>query len=359
MNRNKNPADVGSRGCTIDKLYDNWLKEPEWLANYEKWPDDIITAPSKESESEAKMVSEVMATTIERPPNVLDQLLERFSLWKTLRITAWMMRFIENTRIKEKDQRRFGTLRTQEIQKAKSTWIKLVQEVHEKSEAFKEDKGRLNLRKNDSGIYICQGRIIGDYPIYLPRSALFAEKLVMDAHLNTLHGGVGDTMTKVREKYWIPKLRQLTKSVRYRCNGCKKFQTTAFPAPAQGNLPKDRTRGNRGFQVIGLDYAGPIYYMNKKKRVLKSYLLLYCCSLTRTVYIDLLTNEAADTFMTSLKHFIARRGRPQKIYSDNFSTFQHASKWLKKMAKDEKVCSFLAKREIRWQFNLSRAGWPV
>ena len=67
----------------------------------------------------------------------------------------------------------------------------------------------------------------GVYPIYLPRSALFTEKLVMDAHLNTLHGGVGDTMTKVREKYWIPKLRQLTKSVRYRCNGCKKFQTTA------------------------------------------------------------------------------------------------------------------------------------
>ena len=59
--------------------------------------------------------------------------------------------------------------------------------------------------------------------------------------------------------------------------------------------------------------------------------------------------------MTSLKRFIVRRERPQKIYSDNFSTFQHASKWLKKMAKDEKICSFLAKREIRWQFNLSRA----
>ena len=61
--------------------------------------------------------------------------------------------------------------------------------------------------------------------------------------------------------------------------------------------------------------------------------------------------------MTSLKRFIVRRERPQKIYSDNFSTFQHASKWLKKMAKDEKICSFLAKREIRWQFNLSRAPW--
>ena len=356
VNTNENPSDIGSRGCTVDKLYGKWLKGPEWLADYEKWPDDVITAPSKESESEAKLISEVIATTIERSSNTLDKLLQKFSLWKTLRITAWMMRFIKNIKVKKEEQQS-GPLVTQEIQNAQSTWIKLVQEVYEESKTFQEDKERLNLKKNNAGIYVCHGRVVGDYPIYLPRSALFTEKLVMDAHLNTLHGGVGDTMTKVREKYWIPRLRQLTKSVRYRCNGCKRFQAIAFPAPPQGNLPIDRTRGSRGFQVIGLDYAGPIYYMNNKRRVLKSCLLLYCCSLTRAVYIDLLTNQKADTFITSLKRFVARRGRPQKIYSDNGSTFLKASKWLKRMAKEEKVCSFLAKREIKWQFNLSRAPW--
>ena len=38
-------------------------------------------------------------------------------------------------------------------------------------------------------------------PIYLPDDALFSKKLVMHAHLQTLHGGVSLTMAKIREKY--------------------------------------------------------------------------------------------------------------------------------------------------------------
>ena len=59
----------------------------------------------------------------------------------------------------------------------------------------------------------------------------------------------------------------------------------------------------------------------------------------------------------SLKQAIARRGRPTKIYSDNFSAFVAASKWLKYLMREEKVHAFLAKHHIKWQFNLSKAPW--
>ena len=49
------------------------------------------------------------------------------------------------------------------------------------------------------------------YSIYIPPSTLFAEKLMTDAHLSTLQWGVILTMTAVREKFWIPKLRRLVK----------------------------------------------------------------------------------------------------------------------------------------------------
>ena len=52
----------------------------------------------------------------------------------------------------------------------------------------------------------------GDYPIYLPDDALFSKRLVMHAHLQTLHGGVSLTMARIRDKYWLPLLRRLTKS---------------------------------------------------------------------------------------------------------------------------------------------------
>ena len=59
--------------------------------------------------------------------------------------------------------------------------------------------------------------------------------------------------------------------------------------------------------------------------------------------------------MTSLQRFTDRRGRPEKIYSDNFSTFVGASKWLKGILREEKIHNFLTKHHIKWQSNLSCA----
>ena len=89
----------------------------------------------------------------------------------------------------------------------------------------------------------------------------------------------------------------------------------------------------------------------------KAYLALYACGLTRGVYLDLLPSIETNNFLTSLKGFIARNGCPLVIYSDNGSTFQAASDWLKKARKDEKFHSCLTQHDITWRFNLSRAPW--
>ena len=62
-----------------------------------------------------------------------------------------------------------------------------------------------------------------------------------------------------------------------------------------------------------------------------------------------------DEFIPILKRLIARKDRPEKIYSDNAKTFVAAAKWLKKSQQDEKFNHFLANEKIKWQFNLSRA----
>ena len=66
---------------------------------------------------------------------------------------------------------------------------------------------------------------------------------------------------------------------------------------------------------------------------------------------------ATNEFLRSLKRLIARRGRPEKIYSDNGKTFVGAEKWLKQVMRDEKTQDYLAHENIKWQFNLSRAAW--
>ena len=62
-------------------------------------------------------------------------------------------------------------------------------------------------------------------------------------------------------------------------------------------------------------------------------------------------------FIKALKQLIARRGRPQVIYSDNVKAFISTSKWVQKINKDVEFRDFLASEKIKWKFNLSRAPW--
>ena len=70
---------------------------------------------------------------------------------------------------------------------------------------------------------MCKGRIQGEYLVYLPARYALSEMVVRQAHVNTLHGGVGLIMSKVCEEYWIPKLRALAKKILSNCYGCKRF----------------------------------------------------------------------------------------------------------------------------------------
>ena len=109
--------------------------------------------------------------------------------------------------------------------------------------------------------------------------------------------------------------------------------------------------------MIGVDFAGPLKFPKKKVQDGKAYLVLYACSLTRGIYLELLSSLETSECLRSLKRFIARRGRPQKICSGNGRTFVAVAKWLKAVMADEKVHDFLSRKRIQWQFNLSRAPW--
>ena len=354
----ENPSDLGSRGCGGNKLTIMWKRGPKWLIDQDLWPSVVDLKPSQESDKEKKPVKEIFkASVLKKTGEMLIQLLNKFNLKKTERIISWIQRFIYNSKVKGKEKRKRGPLTTDEVRSSLQKLIKIYQLEYESNPAFKETKERLNLQKNNEEMYECQGRIIEEYPIFIPPKTLLAEKMVEKAHLQTIHGGVGLTMTKIRSRFWIPKLRQLTKSVIYRCHGCRRFRATAYVPPIPGKLPTDRTSGNHAFQTIGLDYAGPIYYKRKKKSARKAYILLFTCSLSRAIHLELVRTQTLEEFQISFKRFIARRGRPKKIYSDNAKTFTAAKDWIKLIRRSEKLQNYLADNDISWQFNLSRAPW--
>ena len=250
-----------------------------------------------------------------------------------------------------------GPLTTSNFEQRKKFWIKREQQRVQHSEKFKINEKQLDLKQNSEGIYVCKGRIQGAYPIYLPDESLLSEKIIFVAHSNTLHGEVLMAMINIRSTFWIPSLRQLTKYIIRNCYGCKRHYAVPYPQPKPGPLPKDRSEAAMPFQIIGTDYAGPIYYRTKSKKESKAYILLFSCSLSRAVHLELTPNLTTNEFIKCFKRLIARRGRPKTVYSDNAKTFQVAAKWLKQVIKTEEFNEFLTKENIKWKFNLPRAPW--
>ena len=84
---------------------------------------------------------------------------------------------------------------------------------------------------------------------------------------------------------------------------------------------------------------------------------MYTCSLTRALHLEILPNQTTQELIQALKRLIARRGWPKAIYSDNAKTFEKASKWIKRVYKDEGMQKFLVAEQAKWKFDLSRVPW--
>ncbi|XP_044169674.1 uncharacterized protein LOC122953767 [Acropora millepora] len=252
--------------------------------------------------------------------------------------------------VAQKKDRETGPLTTTETETQRRSWLRRVQ--NRGSEYMHVDRLQLNLQLNQDRLLECRGRLQGIYPIYVPDGTIFAEKLIQNDNKATLHGGVGVTMAKVREQYWIPRLRQQVKRVIKRCHSRKRFQVVPLATPPLVQLPLERTKGSGAFEVVGVNFAGPIKYLKLSRKEGKAYLVLFACSLSRA-----LPNLETATFLGSLKRLIARRGRPSTIFSDNGRTFVGAARFLREIRLNERLKAYLAKEEISWKFNLSSAPW--
>ena len=67
-------------------------------------------------------------------------------------------------------------------------------------------------------------------------------------------------------------------------------------------------------------------YKKENSKQNKSYILLFTFSAGRAIHLELVPNQTAEEFVTALKRLTARRGAPEKIYSDNAKTLKVGEK---------------------------------
>ena len=111
---------------------------------------------------------------------------------------------------------------------------------------------QLRLYLNGNGVVRCGGRIHNaplDYatkfPYLLPKKHELTKLIVFDAHENQLHSGVNSTITQLRQKFWIPAIRQCVRSLLLTCVKCNRVIGRLYGTPDPPPLPKVQEKKRR------------------------------------------------------------------------------------------------------------------
>ena len=100
-----------------------------------------------------------------------------------------------------------------------------------------------------------------------------------------------------------------------------------------------------------------VSHRKKNRSEKKSCILVFTCSLTRAIHLELLADPTTDGFIRALKRLIARKGCPETIYLDNAKTYVAASKLIKKIKILEILHHLFRTRFAKWKFSLCRVPW--
>ncbi|KRY45762.1 hypothetical protein T03_6334 [Trichinella britovi] len=363
----QNPADLLSRGTTLPKLLESplWWHGPKWLAHpHDAWPvgqpiaED--TSPMRDERSEQRVTVGVTAhveCNSIRP--------EWYGCVERLfRITAYCQRFVRNCRLLA-EARQSGALTVAELRKAEGTWVRMAQ-----SEAFSSElqalsrKGRvvatsrlsrLDPFVDEEGFLRVGGRLENaqlpshmKHPVILPGYHALTMGLIRRCHARQLHAGTTHTLAILRHGESNPALFCLSA-----CNG----QTDSAE---NGGLAIQSSGRSRCFRPHRDGFRRALLIRVGKKATSKCYVCLFTCMASRAVHLELVPQMPTARVMQALRRFIARRGRPEIIQSDNFRSFKAAASELWQLWRHvdvDRVQRELVGHCIHWKFITERAPW--
>ena len=160
------------------------------------------------------------------------------------------------------------------------------------------------------------------HPILLPTRHPFTKLMIDDVHRHTTkHSGVNAVITALRQRVWIPAVRQQVKTCLRTCVPCRRASGKPYPAPRVAPLPAIRSLEAHPFHVTGVDFTGALTVRTSHGTNSKAYVCLFTGAVIRAVHLELVPDLTVDEFMQAFRRFASRRSLPRLHLSDNASTF--------------------------------------
>lgn len=322
----ENPADLISRGTSLDNLKQNkiWWEGSIWLSRFggfERYGSrqSLIEEDEKTILVEQRSHRRVFASVI-KENHIIELLLNHnSSLSRVERIVAWIIRFANNIR-SDRNKRNFGNLSNAEVCRAHRMLISAVQEfsfseIMADLQAGKRLRISSNLRSlnpfvDKKGLLRVGGRIQNSnltfenkHPIILPSDSRFTQLLFEREHHRLLHIGPQSLLYSIRENYWPLRGKSIARKIVHRCVICFKNKPRTL-SQIMEQLPADRVTPNRPFFVTGVDFAGPITTLlnrGRGRKTSKSYISLFICFTTKAVHLETVSDLSSASFIVALR----------------------------------------------------------
>ena len=399
VDTDSNPADDASRGLSAEDIIhqSRWINGPPFLWEAEdRWPKrPEISVEIKEDDPEVKRERKTFSVASTVEADFLNRVVQSCSSWyKLKKLMAWILRYRSNL-LRECRRRKEGTAKVlvseipspisvEEMHSAEIEVLKYVQRQCFREELVclqgKESKVELkksvrarrtgSVKKSSSiakldpelrdGLLCVGGRLRHApieqeqrHPVILPKKHHVVDLIVRHYHLLSGHSGQEYVLSLIRKSYWIIKGRVAVRRVVNRCFSCRRRQAP-FKTQKMADLPADRVTPNKPpFSFVGVDCFGPFWVKRARSQV-KRYGVLYTCLATRAIHLEVAQSMDTDSFLNSMRRFIARRGVPEVMRSDNGSNFVGGCKELREAISGwnkSQIHEFLLQRNVKWLFN--------
>ena len=150
----------------------------------------------------------------------------------------------------------------------------------------------------DEGIIKCKGRVNNSSlridsknPVLLPFKHPFVPLVIKNVHNSIMHFGVSQTLTALREHYWVIQGREAVKGIVKGCVICRRYEGSSYKSLPTADLPIERVSHDPPFTHIGLDFDGPLFVSssNSSKAIqgtIKPYICLFTCASNPAIHLE-------------------------------------------------------------------------
>ena len=190
------------------------------------------------------------------------------------------------------------------------------------------------------------------HPVVLDPHHKVTQLIIHDTDKALCHPGSERLIAELRRKFWILRGREAIKKHQHSCPDCQRWRATSN-VPKMADLPEARLRLlHPPFFSTGVDCFGP-FTVKIGRRAEKRWGIIFKCLTTRALHLDVLSSLDHDSFLMALRRFIARRGKPAELLSDQGTNFKGGERELREAFEtlQPKLRDHLAKHQIHFRFN--------